>query len=103
MLKTRYGLAGEPLKDFECLNEIRNEIVHTVPFPTETNDQWPEYPRRVKDKQVAVEYAEPGKHYTFFAQMASHDLFTSAIYVTRLATRPPFTRSLIVRGCSNSF
>jgi pimeloyl-ACP methyl ester carboxylesterase len=41
VLSTRYGLSGELLKDFECLCEIRNEIVHPVPLPTGTYDNWP--------------------------------------------------------------
>lgn len=85
VLSEKYGLSGELLKDFECLCEIRNEIVHPVPLPTGSNDNWPEYLRRVKDKRVAVEHPEPGTHYTFFAQMASHDLFAWAVCVTRAA------------------
>jgi hypothetical protein len=30
-----------------------------------------------------VEHPEPSTHYTFFAQMASHDLFAWAVLVTR--------------------
>jgi hypothetical protein len=83
VLSEKYGLSGELLKDFDCLCEIRNEIVHPVPLPTGTNDNWPEYLRRVKDKRVGVEHPEPNTHYTFFAQMASHDLFAWAVLVTR--------------------
>lgn len=85
VLGERYGLSGELLKDFECLCEIRNEIVHPVPLPTGTKDDWPEYLRRVKDKRVAIENPKPDTNYTFFAQMASHDLFTWAVYVTHAA------------------
>ena len=80
LLKQRYGMSGELLKDFECLCEIRNEIVHPVPLPTGTKDGWPEYLRRVKDKLIAVE--QPGG---LFAQLASHDLFTWALMVTQAA------------------
>jgi hypothetical protein len=83
VLSEKYGMSGELLKDFECLCEVRNEIIHPVPLPTGTNDNWPEYLRRVKDKRVAVEHPEPGTHYTFFAQMASHDLFAWAVVVIR--------------------
>jgi len=83
VLSEKYGMSGELLKDFECPCEVRNEIVHPVPLPTGTKDNWPEYLRRVKDKRVAVEHPEPGTHYTFFAQMASHDLFAWAVYITR--------------------
>jgi hypothetical protein len=50
---------------------------------TRTKDHWPDYLRRVKDKRVAVEHPEPGAHYTFFAQMASRDLFAWTVWVTR--------------------
>jgi len=83
LLSERYGMSGELLEEFKCLCEVRNEIIHPVPLPTGTNDNWPDYLRRVKDKRVAVEHPEPGAHYTFFAQMASHDLFAWAIWVTR--------------------
>jgi hypothetical protein len=85
LLSEKYRMSGELLKDFESLCEIRNEIVHPVPLPTGTNDNWPEYLRRVKDKRVAVEHPEPDTHYTFFAQMASHDLFAWAVVITREA------------------
>lgn len=85
LLSEKYGMSGDLLKDFECLCEIRNEIVHPVPLPTGTNDNWPEYIRRVKDKRVGIEHPEPDTHYTFFAQMASHDLFAWAVVITREA------------------
>jgi hypothetical protein len=81
-LSTKYGLSGEMLKEFECLYEIRNEIVHPVPLPPGTNDNWPEYLRRVKKRKITVEHPEPNAHYTFFAQMASHDVFAWAVFVT---------------------
>lgn len=81
VLSTRYGLSGELLQDFECLCEIRNEIIHPVPLPTGTNDSWPEYLRRVKNKKITIEHPEPNVHYTFFAQMASHDLFAWSVFV----------------------
>jgi hypothetical protein len=82
VLSTRYGLSGESLKDFECLCEIWNEIVHPVPLPPGTSDNWPEYLRRVKNKKITIEHPEPNVHYTFFAQMASHDLFAWSVFVT---------------------
>jgi hypothetical protein len=82
VLSTSYGLSGELLKDFECLCEIRNEIVHPVPLPPGTSDNWPEYLRRVKNKKITIEHPEPNVHYTFFAQMASHDLFAWSVLVT---------------------
>jgi hypothetical protein len=59
VLSTRYGLSGELLKDFECLCEIRNEIVHPVPLPTGTHDNWLEYLRRIKDKNLLIEHSDP--------------------------------------------
>jgi|HubBroStandDraft_6_1064221.scaffolds.fasta_scaffold03395_13 hypothetical protein len=85
LLSERYGMSGKLLKEFECLCEIRNEIVHPVPLPTGTKDNWPDYIRRVKDKRVVIEHPEPNTHYTFFAQMASHDLFAWAVVITREA------------------
>jgi hypothetical protein len=82
VLSTKYGMSGELLKDFECLCEVRNEIVHPVPLPTGTADNWPEYLRRVKDKMVTVRHPDPETHYTFFGQLASHDLFAWAVFVT---------------------
>jgi len=82
VLSTRYGLSGELLKDFECLCEIRNEIVHPVPLPLGSSDNWPEYLRRVKNKKITIEHPDQNVHYTFFAQMASHDLFAWSIFVT---------------------
>jgi hypothetical protein len=82
VLSTRYGLSGEMLKEFECLCEIRNEIVHPVPLPPGTSDNWPEYLRRVKKKKITIEHPEPNVHYAFFSQMASHDLFAWAVFVT---------------------
>ena len=85
VLSTRYGLSGELLTDFECLCEIRNEIVHPVPLPPGPSDNWPEYLRRVKNKKITIEHPEPNVHYTFFAQMASHDLFAWSVFVTHHA------------------
>ena len=82
VLSTRYGLSGELLKDFECLCEVRNEIVHPVPLPPGTSDNWPEYLRRVKNKKITIEHPDQNVHYTFFAQMASHDLFAWSVFVT---------------------
>lgn len=82
VLNMRYGLSGELLQDFECLCEIRNEIVHPVPLPPGTSDNWPEYLRRVKNKKITIEHPERNAHYTFFAQMASHDLFAWSVFVT---------------------
>jgi hypothetical protein len=81
LLSERYHMSGELLKDFECLCEIRNEIVHPVVLPTGSKDNWPEYLRRVKNKRVLVEHPNPGSHYT----MASHDLFAWAVAITREA------------------
>jgi hypothetical protein len=53
-----------------------------VPLPPGTSDNWPEYLRRVKNKKITIEHPEPNVHYTFFAQMASHDLFAWSVFVT---------------------
>jgi hypothetical protein len=85
VLQTRYGLSGEQLKDFRCLCEIRNEIVHPVPLPPGTSDNWPDYLRRIKNKKLVVEHPDSGAHGSFFDQMASHELFAWAVYVTYVA------------------
>ncbi len=97
VLSTRYGLSGELLKDFECLCEIRNEIVHPVPLPTGTHDNWPEYLRRVKDKKLLIEHSDPNTHFTFFGQLASQELFAWAVWVTHEAYKAVI-RSVPDRG-----
>ena len=87
VLSARYGLSGECLKDFECLCEIRNEIVHPVPLPTGSSDNWPDYLRWVKKKKLTVEHPDQGVHYTFFDQLASQKLFTWSVLVTQEAYR----------------
>jgi hypothetical protein len=82
VLKTRYGVSGELLKDFQCLCEVRNEILHPIPLPTGTADNWPNYLRRIKEKKLLVEHPDSNVHYTFFDQLASHDLFAWSVYVT---------------------
>ena len=94
---TRYGLSGELLKDFECLCEIRNEIVHPVPLPTGTHDNWPEYLRRVKNKKLLIEHSDPNTHFTFFGQLASQELFAWAVRVTHEAYKAVI-RSVPDRG-----
>jgi hypothetical protein len=82
VLGAKYGLSGEALKDFECLYEIRNEMVHPVPLPTGTSDNWPEYLRRIKNKKLLVSHPDADTNSVFFAQLASHNLFAWAVYVT---------------------
>ncbi len=81
VLGTRYGLSGGLLKEFECLCEIRNEIVQPVLLPTGTTDSWPEYLRRVKNKKITIKHPEPRVRYTFLAHMASRDLFARSVYL----------------------
>jgi hypothetical protein len=87
VIGTKYGLSGEALKDFECLCEIRNEMVHPVPLPTGTSDNWPEYLRRIKSKKLLAAHPDPNTNYIFFGQLASHELFAWAVYVTYRAYR----------------
>jgi hypothetical protein len=82
VLHAKYSVEGEQLTDVRCLCEVRNELVHPVPLPTGTFDNWPDYLRRIKDKRLLVGNSDPTIHHLFFGQMASHELFTWAVFVT---------------------
>ena len=62
--------------------EIRNEIIHPVPLPTGTPDNWPDYLRRVKSKGLLSTTGKPNSDYVMLGQIASHKLFMWAIDVT---------------------
>ena len=82
LLESRYGLSGGCLGDLQDLVEIRNEIIHPVPLPAGTPDNWPDYLRRVKQKGVLCTTGDPNADYIMFSQMASHNLFKWAVAVT---------------------
>lgn len=85
LLETRYGVTGELLEQFSDLVEIRNEIIHPVPLPPGTSDNWPDYLRRVKQMGILSTTGDPNLDYMMFAQIASHKLFEWAIKTTMQA------------------
>ncbi len=82
-MRTRYGVSGDLLQDLGDLMEIRNEILHPVPLPTGTRDNWPDYLRRVKEKGLLNTSGAPQSDYAMLTQIASHALFKWAVEVTR--------------------
>jgi hypothetical protein len=78
-----YGAATDLLTDVRDLVEIRNEIIHPVPLPTGTSDNWPEYLRRIKQKGLLSTTGDPDADYIMMSQIASHRLFAWAIDVTK--------------------
>lgn len=83
LMETRYGVSGGLLEELRDLIEIRNEIIHPVPLPTGTPDNWPDYLRRVKEKGRLCTTGDPEVDYIFLAQLASHRLFSWAVEVTK--------------------
>ncbi len=83
IMQVRYGVSGVLLRELEDLIEIRNEIIHPVPLPSGTPDNWPDYLRRVKEKGLLTTTGNPDADYCMFAQMASHKLFAWAVEVTK--------------------
>ena len=82
LMETRYQVCGDLREDCRDLMEIRNEIVHPVPLPTGTPDNWPDYLRRVKSKGLLSTTGKPNSDYVMLGQIASHKLFKWAIDVT---------------------
>jgi len=83
LMERRYGVSGDLLEDLRDLMEIRNEILHPVPLPTGTLDNWPDYLRRVKQKGLLTTSGAPNCDYVMLGQIASHRLFVWAVDVTK--------------------
>jgi hypothetical protein len=84
LMETRYGLSGRLLEDLRDLIEIRNEIIHPIPLPAGTPDNWPDYLRHIKQKGLLSSTGDPNADYIMLAQIASHRLFEWAVGVTRV-------------------
>jgi len=82
LLATRYHVQGNLLDEANDLIEVRNEMIHPVPLPTGTADNWPRYLRRVKDLGLAQSTGQ-ATDYIFSDQLASHRLFAWSCRVTR--------------------
>lgn len=81
LLETRYAVQGKLLDEARNLLEVRNEMVHPVPLPTGTGDNWPTYLRKLKEDGLAESTGE-SPDYNFMAQLGSHRLFAWACRVT---------------------
>ena len=81
LMETRYGISGSLLEDLRGLIEIRNEIIHPVPSPARTPDNWPDYLRHVKQKGLLSSTGDPNADYIMLAQIASHRLFGWSVEV----------------------
>ena len=84
LMETRYGLSGSPLDDLRDLIEIRNEIIHPIPLPAGTPDNWPDYLRHIKQKGLLSTTGDPNADFIMLAQIASHRLFEWAVEVTKV-------------------
>ena len=78
-----YGAASELLTELQDLVEVRNEIIHPVPLPAGTPDNWPDYLRRIKQKGLLSTTGDPAADYILMSQIASHRLFKWAVDVTK--------------------
>src|SRR6266404_5406716 len=67
-----YGATSDLITDLRDLVEIRNEIIHPVPLPTGTPDNWPKYLRRIKHKGLLSTTGDPDTDYIMMSQIASH-------------------------------
>ncbi len=76
----RYGIDGDLLRDFEDLQELRNEIIHPSHAPTGMPDNWPRYLERVKTHGLLQSTGE-AHDYALLDQIASHRLFAWAVQV----------------------
>jgi len=83
VMQTRYGVSGGLLEDLRDLVEIRNELLHPIPLPPGTPDNWPDYLRRVKQKGLLASTGDPNADYIMFGQIASHRLFAWAVELTK--------------------
>lgn len=75
LMKSRYGVSGAVLKDLADLTEIRNEIIHPIPRPPGTPDNWPDYLRHIKQKALLSTTGVPDSDFIMLGQIASHKLF----------------------------
>ena len=83
VVEQRYGMPGPLLQDIKDLVEIRNELIHPVPLPTGTPDNWPDYLRRIKDLGLLNTTCRPDGDYPLLSQIASHRLFTWAVGIVK--------------------
>lgn len=83
LMRTRYAVSGDLLRNLQDLIEIRNEILHPVPLPTGTQDNWPDYLRHVKQKGLLNTSGDVQSDYVMLGQIASHTLFRWAVDVTK--------------------
>lgn len=83
MLRKRYKVDGELLKEAEDLIEVRNEIVHPIPVPAGTAGNCPAYLQHLKSRGLLESTGKQTADFGFFAQLASHRLFAWACRVTR--------------------
>jgi hypothetical protein len=83
LMRERYGVSGILLQDVRDLVEVRNEIIHPVPLPPGTKDNWPEYLRRVKKMGLLNTTGDPNSDYIMLSQIGSHRLFRWAVEVTK--------------------
>jgi len=104
IMEKNYGLSGDALQDLKDLVEIRNEIIHPVPLPTGTQDNWPTYLKRVKTKGILNSQSNPEFDYSLLGQIASHKLYVWAVDVTEVlysrivesdATKAPMFRLVL--------
>jgi hypothetical protein len=82
LLERRYGVSSHLLEEFRDLTEIRNEIIHPIPLPVGTSDNWPDYLRRVKQQGLLCSTGSPQSDYLMLSQMESHSLFKWAVGIT---------------------
>jgi|GEM_PF-1902373 len=83
LLESRYSVTGDLLEDIRELVEIRNEIIHPVPLPPGTPDNWPDYLRRIKQRGLLSTTGDPKADYIMLSQISSHRLFEWAVEVTK--------------------
>ena len=83
LLESRYSVTGDLLEEVRELIEVRNEIIHPVPLPPGTPDNWPDYLRRVKQRGLLSTTGDPKADYIMFSQISSHKLFEWAVELTK--------------------
>jgi hypothetical protein len=84
LLESRYCVSGDLLDDLRDMIEIRNEIIHPVPLPVGTPDNWPDYLRHVKERGLLCTTGDPNADFIMFSQIRSHKLFQWAVGITEL-------------------
>lgn len=83
LLESHYHVTGDFLEEIRELIEVRNEIIHPVPLPPGTSDNWPDYLRRVKQRGLLSTTGDPNADYIMFSQISSHRLFEWAVEITK--------------------